>query len=81
MMLDRILERFEDVDFIQFDGLDAAVVGVEANTLVLIYSIPKCIEVMIENGATEEEAWMDLEHNYINAFYNERQPILIHDEY
>lgn len=60
-VLEYILETYDDIDFAIADGLDDAVVGVDANEYRLIYDIEKCIQVMAKgmpvkkSELTEEE--------------------------
>ena len=48
-ILDNILETYDDIEFAIADGLDDAVVGVDANNYILIYDIEKCIQATAKN--------------------------------
>ena len=65
-MLETILENYPDEIFIKADGLDEAIIGIEYNTMCLIYSTSKCVEIMNKTMKAEEvEEW--LEHNTFGA--------------
>jgi len=42
-VLDDIIESFPDEDILKADGFDKAVIGIELDTMRLIYSKLKCI--------------------------------------
>jgi hypothetical protein len=71
-----------DVEFLSADGFDEAVIGVEPNNLVLIYSIKKCVDILVErDGMDRDEAREFLDHNSICAHMGEDTPIWCDDEY
>ena len=43
--LEKILERFEEEDFLKADGLDDAIIGVDGLEYRLVYGIEKCIDI------------------------------------
>jgi hypothetical protein len=47
-MLERILDNYPDENFLTADGFDEAVIGLELNKMVLIYSVHLCIEILKE---------------------------------
>lgn len=80
-MLENILETYQDVELLKADGFDAAVVGIDVNTHRLIYSISKCIEILMERDEMEySEATEYLWYNTINAYVGEKTPIWCDDE-
>lgn len=42
-MLQEIIERFDDLEFLKADGFDDAIIGVDSNSKRLIYSQKKII--------------------------------------
>lgn len=48
-LLDQILERYPDEEIIRADGFDAAIIGIDVDTMRLIYSIRKTIQILIEH--------------------------------
>jgi len=64
------------------DGLDDAFIGCafRAGVQLAVYSIPKCIEVLVErDGMTHEEASECLEFNTFCAWVGEKTPIFVYD--
>jgi hypothetical protein len=55
-MLEKILEWFPEDSFLRADGFDNAVIGIDDSTMRLIYSVNKCIDILVEDGMTEEDA-------------------------
>lgn len=75
-MLDSLIERFPEEEFLKADGFDDALIGVDEFSMRLIYSVSKCIAVLTErDGMTEEEAWEYFEYNVRGAWVGEKTPI------
>ena len=80
MTLEEIIEAFPDEGFLRCDGLDAAVIGVDQKTMNLVYSVEKCIEVMVnDQGMDHEEAREFLDFNTFGAYVGPKTPIYIYD--
>lgn len=80
-MLEEIIESYPEESFLKADGFDEAVIGLEEPSLRLIYSVKKTIEILIEEGMTEEDA---LEHFYYNvsgAYVGDLTPIWCEDRF
>ena len=80
-MLELILDNFPEESFLKAYGFDEAVIGLEEPSLRLIYSVKKVIEILIEEGMTEEDA---LEHFYYNisgGYVGELTPIWCEDRF
>ena len=76
-MKDSIIEKYADIDDILFaDGLDEAIVGFDAMSWQVVYSIDKCIEVL-SRDMTPDDAIEYLEYNTFNAYVGEKTPIWI----
>lgn len=76
-MLEEIIERYGSV--LLADGFDDAILGVASKDERLIYSIKKCIDILILEGMSEEEA---IEHFYYNiegAYVGDQTPIWCDD--
>lgn len=62
------------------DGLDEAIIGVATMTngvRRVVYSTPKCIEIFVKDGMSEEEAEEYFEHNTLGSYIGEQTPIFI----
>lgn len=77
-VLDKILENFPDETFLKADGFDEAVIGYDMS-FRLVYSTTKCIEILIEEGMTEEEALEHFDYNVAGSYVGEKTPIWCND--
>jgi hypothetical protein len=78
-MLDKILEWFPEGEILIADGFDDAILGIEDETLRVIYSVSKCIEIL-QKDMDEEEAVEYFHYNVIGAYVGERTPIWCRDD-
>ena len=79
--LDYILESFPDADFLVADGFDTAIIGVDENTMRLIYSVTKCLEILMNQGLSEEDAVEHFEFNVSGSYMGKRTPIWCYDNF
>lgn len=78
MNLKSILEKYPDETFLKADGFDDAILGVDESSMRLIYSISKCIDILMEDMSDEDA----LEHFYYNvsgSYMGEQTPIWCDD--
>ena len=78
MNLESILEKYPDETFLKADGFDDAILGVGESSMRLIYSVSKCIDILMEDMSDEDA----LEHFYYNvsgAYVGEQTPIWCDD--
>jgi hypothetical protein len=78
-MLEIIIENYQDEEILKADGFDNAVIGIDTNSMRLIYSVQKCIEVLIEEGMDEIDAVEYFEYNVLGAYVGEKTPIWCND--
>ncbi len=74
MKLESILENYPDETFLKADGFDDAIIGFDEHSLRLIYSMSKCLDILMEDMSDEDA----LEHFYYNvsgAYVGEQTPI------
>ena len=76
--LEQIFENYYEQDFLIADGFDDAVIGVEINSMCLIYSVSKCIEILQEH-MSKEDAIEYFEYNVSSAYVGEQTPIWCYD--
>lgn len=74
-MIDKIKEWFPENELLTADGFDNAIIGIEADSGRIIYSVSKCIEILIKNGMDEEEAVEYFEFNVSGSYVGEKTPI------
>ena len=73
-MLERILENFNDEEILLADGFDDAVIGYEPNSMVLIYSVSKCLDILMKD-MNSEEAHEHFDYNVAGAYVGKKTPI------
>jgi hypothetical protein len=78
-MLEIIIENYQDEEILKADGFDNAVIGIDTNSMRLIYSVQKCIEVLKEEGMDEIDAVEYFEYNVLGAYVGEKTPIWCND--
>jgi hypothetical protein len=79
-MINKIIEKYEDEPFLKADGLDEAIIGVDEDTMRLIYSVKKCIEILSRDMEPEDAE----EHFYFNvsgSYMGEKTPIWCMDNF
>lgn len=47
-ILDKIIENYPDEEILKADGYDDAVIGIDTDTMRLIYSVKKTIEIVFK---------------------------------
>ena len=73
--LQQILDEYPDHEFLKATGMDDACIGVQKETLRLIYSKEKCLECLMNDGMTDEEAEEWFEFNTRPAYVGLKTPI------
>lgn len=78
-MLEKILEQYQDEEILKADGFDDAVIGIEENSMRLIYSVEKCIEILMKQGMDMAEAVEYFDFNVSGSYVGEKTPIWCDD--
>jgi hypothetical protein len=79
--LDRIVEKYPNELFLKADGFDDAVIGFEVNTGRLVYSIPVCLKILMNEGLDEQVAFDYFNDNILDADEGYLTPIFIDDNF
>jgi len=79
-MLEQILEWFPEEEILKADGFDEAILGIEDTSMRLIYSVSKCIEILIAGGMTDEDAVEYFHFNVKDAWVGDKTPIWCTDD-
>jgi hypothetical protein len=80
-MLDSIVDWFPEEEILKADGFDKAVIGIDDTSMRLIYSVGKCIEILVsEEGLTEEDALDHFYYNVKGSWVGEKTPIWCTDD-
>ena len=79
LMIDKILNWFPEDEFLKADGFDEAIIGIDEETMRLIYSVSKCIDIL-KKDMEEEEAVEYFNFNVKGAYMGEKTPIWCIDD-
>lgn len=78
-MIDKILNWFPGDEFLKAEGFDEAIIGIDEDTMKLIYSVSKCIEIL-KKDMEEEEAVEYFNFNVKGAYMGDKTPIWCIDD-
>jgi len=73
-VLTGILENYEDEEIMTADGFDYAVIGIELPSMRLIYSVTKCLSILMQN-MEEIDAIEHFNYNVSGGYVGELTPI------
>lgn len=76
MTLDELAEA--NPDALTADGFEDAIIGVTINPhhpMVVVYDFQKCVEILIAQGLSEEDAVEYLEFNTLGAYVGKNGPL------
>lgn len=79
-MLEEILEIYSEEELLIADGFDEAVIGIDENSLRIIYSIKKCIQILTRD-MSEEDALEYFSFNVSGVYVGEKTPIWCRDDF
>jgi hypothetical protein len=77
-MLDKILLQFPEESFLKADGFDEAIIGFDSNSMRLIYSIEKCIEILCQD-MEYDDAVEHFRYNVEGSYVGDKTPIWCYD--
>lgn len=81
-MLKDILEIHGQEGFMIADGFDEAVIGIDLDGVRLVYSVKKCLEILIQKeGMTQEEALEHFCYNVSGGWVGDQTPIWCWDKF
>ena len=81
-ILEQIIDRYPDESFLNADGLDEAIIGVDGASMRLVYSVSKCIAIIeFDYNMTRTEAIEYFEFNVRGAYVGEKTPIWCEDDF
>jgi hypothetical protein len=78
-MIDKIVEWFPEDEVLVADGFDDAIIGIDSDSMRLIYSVSKCIEILSKD-MDEEEAVEYFDFNVRGSYVGEKTPIWCTDD-
>lgn len=77
-MINSIIEKYPDESFLKADGFDEALIGVDLNSMRLVYSVSKCIKILCEK-MNYSDAIEHFDFNVSGAYVGEKTPIWVDD--
>lgn len=79
-MLDDIFLQYEE-KFLTADGFNDAVIGVDETTMRLIYSVSKCIDILMKDGLNYDDAMEHFNFNISGSYVGVKTPIWCFDTF
>lgn len=80
-IIDNIIENYGEVSFLKADGFDDAVIGYDEQSMRLIYSVTKCIEILINQGLSFTDAMEHFDFNVKGSYMGDKTPIWCNDNF
>ena len=80
VMINEIIEQYEDETFLKAEGFDEAIIGIDETTMRLIYSVSKCLEILMRD-MSEEDAKEYFNYNVSGSYVGEKTPIWCSDNF
>jgi hypothetical protein len=71
-------EKFPDETFVYAEGLDDAIMGIDQESMRVIYSVYRCLSILAMDMSMSE-AISHFEKNISNSFTDEKRPIWCKD--
>ena len=79
--IDEIIERYPDEDILIANGFDDAVLGYDSGSGRVIYSVKKCIDILINDDLSYEDAYEHFEYNVRGSYVGDKTPIWCDDDF
>jgi len=77
--LEKIFEVYKNVNLVLVDGFDDAILGVDEESHRVIYSIDKCLQILLEKGMESTEAVEYFDHKVVATYTGDKTPIWCDD--
>jgi hypothetical protein len=79
-MLNDLIDAYPEEQFLIATGFDDAIIGIDVKTMRVIYSVQKCIDILInEHEMTDTDALEYFDFNVAGAHFGEKTPIWCYD--
>lgn len=79
-ILKNIIDTYGEEPILKADGFDDAVLGMDESCMRLIYSVTKCIEILMAD-MNLEDALEHFEFNVAGSYVGEKTPIWCYDNF
>jgi len=79
-VLNNIIDYYQEEEILKADGFDEAVIGIEEGSMRLIYSVSRCIEILVVRDEMSLEESLDyFNYNVSGSYVGEKTPIWCQD--
>jgi hypothetical protein len=79
-MIQKIVEQFGDEFLLKADGFDEAIIGIDTSSMRLIYSVSKCVSILMKD-MPEEDAIEYFCFNVSGSYVGDKTPIWCWDNF
>lgn len=79
-IIDQIIEIYGPGKLLKADGFDDAILGIDDNQMKIIYSVKKCIDILMKD-MSESDAVEYFEVNVAGAYVGDNTPIWCRDNF
>tara|TARA_R100001509_G_C4857683_1_gene212297 strand:- start:983 stop:1240 length:258 start_codon:yes stop_codon:yes gene_type:complete len=75
----KIHEEYPDMEILLADGFDDAFIGIgqQFSKFMAVYDKSKCIEILTDQGMSDDEAMEYFDYNVTGAFMGDNTPVFI----
>ena len=77
---EELIDRYPEESFLLADGFDDAILGVDENSMRVIYSVSKCINILMKD-MSRDDAVEYFDFNTRSAYMGEKTPIYCDDDF
>lgn len=82
VMLDDIRRTYgDDEELLLADGFDDAIIGIDMHSMCIIYSVEKCLQLLMSQGSSRQDAAEYFAYNVSSAYYGLKTPIWCDDNF
>ena len=76
--MELLMEILADHEALLADGFEDALIGYSNGpNLVAVYDYTMCVQILIDDDMTYEDALEHMEYNVVNSYVGEKTPIFI----
>ena len=77
--IEKLLEEYKTKNLIIIDGFENAILGVDEKSNKVIYSIDKCLQILLDQGMSSIEAVEYFDHEVVATYTGDKTPIWCDD--
>ena len=77
-VLERIIEYYSEEEFLKAENFDDVIIGIDESSMRLIYSVKKCIKILMKDMSYEEAVEY---FNVSGSYVGDKTPIWCYDNF